>query len=514
VFVIPSDALATPPAYVSSSANTMFLDYGLNVTLNGSNVITAYAPASYMFVATDGSNHIHVYGLNLASSTIPMPTQLSSLSLPLTSGAALDTVICDFHGSSSNILQPTTAFVVLHIAGATGCNTTGDVYEVVHYTDTSATAPAVVSITTTDIRELYAPSGALTGLVLLDPASGNVYLYANDGFTTPSIVITGAGITSIGTVYSGNSLASSGAAFTGTNLFLSVTKTNGVQYLYRLPYTATAATLEYTAAGSLTLNGPSDGTNVYFADTSAGATTQTIWQEPLDGGATTELYSYTVPTGGQPYQLIGSNGSLLVISGGSTNGGTGVLTSALATLPVGTLSTNTTALGSSYTGVVSAFMGPTTPGTPSTDLVFVDVFNLSSNPTVYSYSSEVLSPSGTVTRVRIANSYFLENSISLLSGSVLQLTGIDDNVGGEGGAAINALNIGTQVATPLKTSSGTTYTVPAGSIPGLVGESSVISAGVLEPVAAGFGNPAGLAVDLSKSLIVPIRITNTSVALF
>jgi hypothetical protein len=159
-------------------------------------------------------------------------------------------------------------------------------------------------------------------------------------------------------------------------------------------------------------------------------------------------------------------------------------------------------------------MAPTTPGTPSTDLVFVDVFNLSSNPTVYSYSSEVLSPSGTVSRVRMANSYFLENSVSLWSGSVLQLTGIDDNVGGEGSAAINALNIGAQIATPLKTSSETTYTVPTGSIPGLVGESSVISAGVLEPVAAGIGNPAGLAVDLCKSLIVPINITNSSVALF
>ena len=82
----------------------------------------------------------------------------------------------------------------------------------------------------------------------------------------------------------------------------------------------------------------------------------------------------------------------------------------------------------------------------------------------------MLSPSGMVSRVRIANSYFLENSVSLLSGSILQLTAIDDNVGGEGGAAINALNIGTQVATPLKTSSGSTHTVPTGSIPGLVGE--------------------------------------------
>jgi len=356
VFVIPSNALTTAPAYVTTSANTMFLDSGRNVTVNGSKLVTAYSPATLMFAATDSSNNIHVYGLNLVSESTPTATQISSLSLSLASGAALDTVICDSHGSASDLLQPTTIFVVLHISGRTGCNTSGDVWEVVHYTDSSVTAPTLVSITGTDIQELYAPSGALAGLVLLDPVSGNLYMYANDTFMSPRTAIPGGDITSIGTDYSNNNLAAIGTAFTGTDLFLAVTKTGGAQYLYRLPYAATTATLEYTAAGSLT-GGVSDGTSLFFTDESG--ETQLIFQEPLAGGTPTELYrySYNTPSGVQPYSLLGSNGSFLVILEYSYNDGTtgDPYSSHLATLPVGTLSASATAVRS-LEGISSAFM--------------------------------------------------------------------------------------------------------------------------------------------------------------
>ena len=205
-FVIPSNALTTAPAYVTTSANAMSLASGRSITVNASNVVTAYSPATLMYAATDTNNNIHVYGLNLLAAQTPAATQISSLSLPLAAGAALNTVICDSHGSSSNLLQPTTLFVVLHIAGTMGCNTKGDVWEVVHYTDSSATAPTVVSITTTDILELYAPSGALAGLLLLDPASNNLYVYADDNFTAPATAIAGGGIAAVGTVYSNNNM--------------------------------------------------------------------------------------------------------------------------------------------------------------------------------------------------------------------------------------------------------------------------------------------------------------------
>jgi hypothetical protein len=517
VFVIPSDALTSAPAFVSTSANVQILDEGLSFTINGSNVVTGYSPATFMFAATDGSGNIHIYGLNLASSTQPTATQISSLSLPLASGAAINSVICNFNGASTNILQPTTIFVVLHIAGTTGCNTTGDVWEVVHYTDTAATAPTAVGIKTTQISDLYGPTGALAGLVLLDPVSSNLYLYANDSFSAPATVIAGGGIASIGTVSNTNDLAANGAAFTGSELFLSVTKTSNVDYLYRLPYTATTATLEYTATGTLTLADPNDGTNIYFADNVTGSpSTQTIWQQPLSGGAPTKLFSYTVPSSGttlgQFYDLIGSNGSLLVVSGGSIDTSTGASTGTLGTLPVGTLSTSVTALGSgSYTGFLSAFMEPATIGTASSDLVFVNVLYVTTMPTAFGYSSEVLTPGNTVKQALTANSYFLENGASPFSGSVLHVSGITDTAGGEGGGSISAVDIATLVATPLKASGGTTYTVPSGFTPGLAGLSNSIGSGALVPASGVAGNSSGLAYDVSKTLIVPISITNTNV---
>jgi large repetitive protein len=482
VFVIPSNALTTTPTYVTTSANTMVLASGQNVTVNGSNAVTAYSPATLMFAATDTDNNIHVYGLNLLSPSTPTANQISSLSLPLAPGAALDAVICDFHASSGNLLQPTTAFAVLHIAGTTGCNTTGDRWEVVHYTDSPATVPTLVSITTTDIQELYAPSGALVGLVLLDPASSKLYVYADDSFKAPANAI--PGVASVGTVYSNNNVTASGTAFTGTVLFLAVTPTGGAQSLYRLSYTIpTAATSEYTAAaGGVSTLGPgvSDGTNVYFTDN---GTAQFIVQESLAGGMWRKLLNN--PTGIR-FSLVGSNGSLLVMSDGS-----------LATLPVDTSSTGATALG--FGSNAGVFMVQTTPGTPSTALVFATTRVLSYRP---SYSSTVLTPGGVVKRGGSRYSYFIYEGTSGLSGYVLQV-----GYYGPGPLTLSAINLETLAATALQTPAHTTFRVALSGI-------RVQLAGLSNFIGAGEFLGQGLAYDLSKDLVVPIVVANTNVALF
>jgi large repetitive protein len=505
VFVIPSGALTTAPAYVTTSANTMSLASGQNVTVDASNIVTAYSPATLIFAATDISNNIHVYGLNLLAPQTPTATQISSLSLPLAPGAALDTVICDSHGSSSNLRQPTTVFVVLHITGTMGCNTKGDVWEVVHYTDSAATAPSVVNITTTNIQELYAPSGGLAGLLLLDPVSSNLYVYANDTFTSPVTAIPGGGITSIGTDYSNNNVTAVGTAFAGTDLFLAVTKTGGAQYLYRLPYAATTATLEYTATGSLT-GGVSDGTSLFFTDESG--ETQLIFQERLAGGNPTELYRYSynnTPSGVQPYSLVGSNGSFLVVLENSYNDDTtgDPYSSHFATLPVGTLSANTTAV-TSLEGISSAFMVETTPGTPSTALVFVNTESANGRPgpPPPNYSSEVLTPSGTV-KAAPHHSAFITGT-NRLSGYVLLVGNLD--YGQLGTFTLSAIDLETLAATPLQIPPGLTFTGPVAVRPQLTGLSNFIGAGAF----AG----QGLAYDLSQHLLVPIVIANSTVAPF
>jgi hypothetical protein len=511
VFVIPSAALSSAPAFVSTSTATQYLGYGQQIAVSGSNVITGYSPATYLYAAIDTSNNIHVYGLNLQSTSTPVATQIGSLSLPLTAGAAVSSVICDSRPASSNLFDPTTVFVVLHIAGTTGCNTTGDIWEVVHYTDSSSTAPTVVAIKTTAFTPLYAASGALTGLELFDVASGNLYLYADDSFSSPTTLL--SGVTAASTILNSESV-NGGSAFNGNELFLSVTTASG-NYLYRLPHGATTATKEYTATGSLTGIGVGDGTNLYFNDTlSATTSTTTLWAEPLSGGTPTELYSVSYPVG-VSYDLLGANGSLLVFYSTTISGSSE--SSTLLTVPVTTLTATATTIGGPFAGAIfssNSFLEPVTAGEPSTDLIFINVLNLTGGGTTFSYSSEVLTPSGTVKQAQLSNSQFLFDAASGLSGSVLQVTGITDTGGGYGGGTINAVNLGTLAATALKTTGGAAYAVPAGFIAGLSGLSNTIGGGVFAASGGGAAATLGGAYDLSKNLIVPIALTNTKIALF
>jgi hypothetical protein len=513
VFVIPSSSLASTPAFVSTSPASLFLGYGETITLSGSNAITGYSPGTYMYAAVDSSNNLHVYGMNLTSTSTPTPTQIGTLSLPLAAGAAVNTVICDSRQASTNLLTASTVFVVLHIAGTGGCNTTGDVWEVVHYTDSSTTAPTVVAIKGTGFTPLYNASGALTGLELFDSASGNLYLYANDSFTSPTTLV--AGVTAASIVLNSEAV-NGGASFAGNVLFLSVTTASG-NYLYRLPFGATTATKEYTATGTLTGIGVGDGTNVYFNDTVSGATsTTTLWAEPLSGGTNTELYTVSYPAT-VSYDLLGANTSVLVFYSTTISGSS--MSSTLLSVPVTTLSSSPTTIGGPYTGSIyssSSFLEPTTDGEPSTDLVFVNVVDISTggSGTTFSYSSEVVSPAGTVMKALTSNSVFLYDAASYLSGSAVQVTGITDTAGGYGGGTLNAVNLGTLVSTALTTTGGAAYTLPAGFDPGFVQIANTIGAGVLAPISGSGAATMGGAFDLSKDLIVPISMTNTNIALF
>ena len=139
LFVIPSNALTSAPVCVTTSAKTKFLAASFTTTISASHIVTAYSPAQYLYAAADSSNNIHIYKLDLALGTTPTPTQLSALSLPLSPGAAIDTVICD--SNRPHLLTPTSLFVVLHIAGAAGCGTADDVWMEVHSTDTVTASP-------------------------------------------------------------------------------------------------------------------------------------------------------------------------------------------------------------------------------------------------------------------------------------------------------------------------------------------------------------------------------------
>jgi hypothetical protein len=258
-------------------------------------------------------------------------------------------------------------------------------------------------------------------------------------------------------------------------------------------------------------SGVSDGTNLYFTDNGS---PQLILQEPLAGGPPTKLYSYARPIENTFYSLLGSDGSLLVMSSTSTRiiYGRGSMTGLLATLPIGTLSANTTPLPTnSGFFTASPFMVETTPGTPSTALVFVstEVGSHRGGPPP-SYSSQVLTPRGTEKPGGAGSSAFIYDGTSGLFGHVLQVGSLAYQ--GAGPWTLSALNLETLASKKLQTPPGPTFTVPAGRPPQLVRLSNLIGTGAY--AGPGVDASPGLAYDLFQNLLVPIVIPNTNVAPF
>ena len=101
-------------------------------------------------------------------------------------------------------------------------------------------------------------------------------------------------------------------------------------------------------------------------------------------------------------------------------------------------------------------------------------------------------------------SYFVDGGTSGLCGCVLQVVGRTH--AGPGTASFSVVNLGTSTATSLLTPANTTIRTFNSARPRLAGLSKVIG--------AGDELDQGLAYDLSKNLIVPIVIPNSSVAPF
>jgi hypothetical protein len=522
LYVIPSDNLSLTPIFVartSTGSNNGFLTVAQSKqpTLNGSNVVTSLSPYAILYVAVGSDGNAHVYALSLAStSAAPSETQVSSLSLNSIGD------VCGLTGSAqTNLFDPTTLFIVLHTnsGGQSSCGKGGDVYQVVHYTDSSTTAPTVVGITSSTFTALYKPGGALGGLVLLDSTTGNLDFFGSNSFTSPTVLT--AGVTSWSDLVDDRFVNNTGSLGAST-AFLSVTTNSGVS-VWRVDSSGAPANV-YTAAGLL--SGVADTNNVYFLDTNISfpGGTQRIYQEAMSGGTPLELYG-TV-SAGLPlppiYTLIGSNGASLVLTSMNTNTSppsTPAPSTSVVTLPVGAPAAPTTIAGP-FSGQVLAWMCPSSFGDVASDDLVLNVINggLPGSTAPTSYSSEVLTPGGVVKQTELPNSHFLisipSDACAVNFGSVLQVRGITDTNGGYGGGTVNAFNLSSFSATALGTTTGSgSYLVPKGDnvlVPGAGFLSDVIGSGIVGSVSIG-GGSSGLAFDLSKSLIVPVTVPNSNV---
>ena len=523
LFIIPSDKLASSPAptFVTTDA-TQLLAIGTQISVK--NGVASYSPQVMMYADTNSSGTTKIYGLTLAgTSTVPTPTQISSLALA--SGQQICPISSD---SETNVSEPDTVFVVIQVGTALQCNSTGGTYEVVHYTDSSTTAPVVVNLNTTQMNGIYQNS-KLVGLLVFDSATNSLDLYADDTFTSPKQLITGLSNTS----YVSGVLDE--ATLSTTGIFESATTTGGSTSLYRIDGSTLAVTSIQDVATASISTAVQDDNNLYYSVLNSGASSTTISYEQVALTGGTPKLLYTTPafvpessTALTNYQLIGSNDSLLVFeyySEPSSSSGPDPTkaTATLYTVPVGTTTTTPTTLATYPAGdtLQGVFLAPPSGSGPSSDVLFVTVRNSTGSPTTptIAYSAISIPLNGGTAPAPIRNSIYSPLAVITpqLTYTVWQVTGITDTNGGFGGGTANTVDVSTLADTPFTTTGGGDYIFGAGFLGGLEALSSNnVAVGIFEnePGLIYNGTPFqqnGAAADLTSNFLYSIVLTNTYV---
>jgi hypothetical protein len=522
LFLIPSDKLASSPAptFITTD-NTSLLAIGTQISVKDG--VLTYSPQLMMYADTASTGITKIFGLTLAgTSSVPTPIQIGSLALPSTQ------VICP--GSSSaetNIAEATSLFVVIEVGTATQCDEAGGTYEVVHYQDSSTTAPVVVTLNTTTMNTVY-QNGNLTGLLVFDSTTNSLDLYADDTFTSPTKELTGL---QNGSYVSG---VLDEATLSTSGIFYSANTTGGVTDLYRIDGSTLAATLIQNLMTGTVSTAVQDDTNLYYMVLTSGAssTTATFNQVALTGGTPKLLYTSPpfVPEGTAGlagYQLVGSNDSVVAfefysepLTGGSLD--PTKATATLYTVPVGETTTTPTTLANYPAGdlLTNVFLSAPSGSGLSASVLFVTVRKASgsiSAPTI-AYSAVSIPLNGGTAPAPVANSAYEQLAVvsPRLTYNVWQVIGITDTNGGWGGGTAYSVNVSTLVDTPFTTTGGADYVFGKGFSGGFAAISSNnIAVGILDNSSAVSGGATlvedGAAVDLTTNFLYPVAITNTYV---
>ncbi|GAC1666404.1 MAG: hypothetical protein NVS9B2_06470 [Steroidobacteraceae bacterium] len=495
---MPSNAPTTAPAFVSKN-QVRVLGLTLQIMLTSAGMLQSYSPYALVYLdkGTDGSYHVYSLALNNTAS-LPKPVQVSSLKL----SAAAD--LCSQGEAQTNLLQPTTLFLLVHTAGANRvCGDADDVYEVVHVTDSATTAPKVVAVHTTQFATIYTTTGKapgpLGGIVMLDAPTGHLDFYTSSAFTLPKSLL--SGITSYRDLH-----ANFNYQLAGNNAgFFAVTANNGTESLYRITTTGTI-TDEYTAKGTIG-GATSDASAVFFTDTVAATRSETFWQEPAAGGTPLELFA-TTESADQSDSLVGSNGSLLVFS--TAHGATSA--SALNTLPVGKKSTTAHTIAS-FSGFLTAEMfSPTNFFGGADSIIFANVIKFGTAG--IAYSSEAIKPSGSVVKALLPGSQFFSR-VTPTSATILQAQGITDTNGGDGGAKVYSVNMTSGAATAYNVVGGGNFITPTAYVLDSLSPLSTtgVGAGNESPLVRGKYSE-GLIYNATLGVIYPVSLAYTNVLIF
>jgi hypothetical protein len=515
LFVIPSDKLTSAPAPTFVTTDTTQL-LGLGTQISTKGGLATYSPQLMMYADTTSTGTTKIFGLALANtSSVPTPTQVSNLSLSSTQQ------VCGAFSSETDVTQPTTLFIVIEVGTSIQCSSGGGTFEVIHYTDSATTAPAVVSINTTEIQSVY-QNGKLTALLLYDSTTKSFNAYSDNTFTSPTQKITGLS----GSAYVTGVLDS--ATLSIPELFFTVTTsaTTPANELYRIDGATLAVTLiQNIGSSTLDYSAPQDDTNLYYQVlTGTTSVSAAFYQVALVGGTPKLLYtapSYT-STVGTSYRLIGSNDSVVAFQYTSGTSDPTKATATLYTMPVGASTTTPTTLANYGTGdtLQVAFLAVPSGGALSSSVLFATVQNAKGTfpALTYAYSAVSIPLNGGTAPAPIANSIYGALAIvsNRLTDSVWQVTGITDTDGGYGGGTANTVNVASLADTPFTTTGGGNYVFSTGFIGSLfaISSNNIAIGDFFNEPAVILGGPLqveGVAADLSKNFLYPIAITNTEV---
>lgn len=457
-------------------------------------------PALLVYSTAVSTGEVRLYGLNLTNTaTVPKPVQIGSLSIEPATGE-----FCGASYAQTNLREPESLFIVLGFGTGypDGCSLP-TTQKIVHYTDSPSTPPQDSSLPAWMMDPLYL-NGTFRGAFAIDFFAQETYLYTSE--LTYSMLVPGeafpTGIVNI----------NDGSRFGEDVVYLEEAGASG-STLYRID--AKTLTLSTVGTPGAFTGGPiSDGTNVYFID-STSSTSNQFYQAPVAGGPPKLLY--TAPfAADSTYSLIESSSTDLVfqyatvpLSGGNPNYAAAKGT--IYKIPVGRVSASAVKIGGPYEGLATGFIGQASSSDKSTAYLTI-VRQLGSRANFhFKYSSVSIPLAGPYTQTPVANSAYGGWLIYNSALAFWQVTGITDT-GGWGGGTVSMVDLATGTKTIFTTTGGKDFVMPDG-LTGFLGEffGTNLADGTLYPIATQ-PPPVGVAADLTHHFLYTLSLANTDVS--
>jgi hypothetical protein len=494
LFVISSKEPGVAPVSIFTGA-TKPIGVSFRYVLDEAASASQGQPTAIAFSSLGAASGDHLYSVDLTADSSLIPVQIGTLTLPNIGSAQYCSVV-DAYG---DLTDPASAFFLIAIP-TDPVYICGDPAEfhwyLVHLADTPSTPPMALPTLSTPIVPIYHADGQLSGFLTVDQATHLIF-YSGTTFTNPTTLL--SGVSGFGTLKGPLSSLSQVTA-NPTYSFVAVESTTGSFSLYRMGDDGTLSADLYAFQGGYD-SVVSDAANIYVTDIyGTNAPVERIIQVPLSGSEPgTILYEY-MPTNNEHYGLLGTAGNSLVLQLTIPNPNNGPISTAFATLPIGTPATPT---------VIATYANPSSAIIAGVDILVTQTTETGTaiNP-AFAYSTEIIGPDGTVIQPLQAASSFLYFGTNPL----LEVTAVSDP-SGLGGGLVSVLNLAepsSPTLLPLRTQSGAAFTLPVGSefvanipVSPLLGWISELGATA----------NTEFAYNVSTNTVTPVSLPNTELSL-